>query len=723
MHNSSQVGRPAVDSEVTDAALGIVATHKAVFITPPISTPHQSAVDAPLMGNGDTLVALGGQPEQLRFYISKSDLWIMRSDEQSHPVPLARLDLDLPEFQGAPYYVEQDFRTATTSGRFETAGKTLTLETCVSATENLLIIRLSAAGGPFQGRATLGPTRESDATVDRAQDDIQVAARHFEQDVMIPAGAVCAVRVPGGVDAFTVTPERPVLIVAAISSRFDTDAYRAAAIQRVATLHSEDDLAPVIVAHRKWWDEFWGRSFVEIPDKVLEQRYYLSQYVLASASRVPDFPPGLYGWTTTELPGWYGDYHMNYNFVASFYGLYAANHLEQADPCHGPILAALELGHEWSARECGIDDGVLLPVGIGPHASAAFPILLGQKSNSAYSCVPIANRWYLTYDLAFAEEAYPFVRGTATFWEQWLAFENGRYVIYKDAIEERSGEDVNSILSIGLVKQVMNLAIDMSTELGVDADRRAKWADIHDRLSEYPACTVRDLPEPFWPKHMPQTDETLNLRIFRYTEKGMPWCEANTLGIQHIYPAGGIGLDSKPELLQRARNQVRVMHRWIDVNGMNSFYAAAARVGYDPSIILTEMRAMLEKIAIPNGMIRDNPHGMEHQSIVPNAIQEMLMQSHEGVIRFFPCWSANQDARFGTLRARGAFLVSAELKDGRVRDVRIVSEKGRDCTVQNPWPGRAIRVARDGRQAETVSGDRPTLKTAAGEVMGLRPSS
>ena len=40
--------------------------------------------------------------------------------------------------------------------------------------------------------------------------------------------------------------------------------------------------------------------------------------------------------------------------------------------------------------------------------------------------------------------------------------------------------------------------------------------------------------------------------IFRYTEKGTPWWGSNTVGIQHIYPAGGIGLDSPPELLERA---------------------------------------------------------------------------------------------------------------------------------------------------------------------------
>ncbi len=721
----------------------IVARHKAVFTAPPKNTPSNSAVDAPLLGNGDTLVAFAGGPAKLQFYINKNDLWIMNRERRSHPAPLARLDLDLPDLQGASYKVEQDLLRAVTTGNFAKDGKTLTVETAVAATENLLWATLSAEGGAITGRATLFlPAQDVAETTAAKPEDaagVQAVERRFEEGVMTPAGAACAMRVLGGNGEFTVTPGKPVIIIAAVCSRFDREDFRAAAVNRAAAFTGKDLLA-VAASHESWWRDFWGKSFVEIPDKVLEQRYYLSHYVMASASRVLDFPPGLVGWVTTEIPSWYGDYHLNYNHVAPFYGLYAANHIEQADPCHGPILDAIGMGHDWSLTHCGIKDGILLPVGIGPKGSIAFAVLLDQKSNSAYSCVPLAFRWYATYDPDFARRAYPFIRDTARFWEKWLKLEpaspaeekpsdglcrpgNARYVIYKDAIEERSGEDVNSILSIGLVKQVMNLAIDMSTELGVDDDRRAKWADIRYRLSEYPACTVRDLPAQFWPKHMPQTDETLNLQIFRYTEKGMPWCEANTMGIQHIYPAGGVGLDSKPELLRRARNQVRVMHRWIDVNGMNSFYAAAARVGYDPTVILKEMRFMLGQLALPNGMIDGNPHGMEHQSIVPNAIQEMLLQSHEGVIRFFPCWPKEQNARFGTLRARGAFLVSAELKSGEVKYVKIHSEKGRDCTLVNPWPGKAIHVYRDGKKIETLNGERVVLKTGAGMTVILGPES
>jgi hypothetical protein len=101
-------------------------------------------------------------------------------------------------------------------------------------------------------------------------------------------------------------------------------------------------------------------------------------------------------------------------------------------------------------------------------------------------------------------------------------------------------------------------------------------------------------------------------------------------------------------------------------------------------------------------------------------ITEMLLQSHEGVIRLFPCWPMDQDARFGTLRTRGAFLVSAELKGGVVSGVKITSEKGVDGIIQNPWPDKNVRVFRNGQPAEIASGPRIALKTTVGEGIELK---
>lgn len=258
-----------------------------------------------------------------------------------------------------------------------------------------------------------------------------------------------------------------------------------------------------------------------------------------------------------------------------------------------------------------------------------------------------------------------------------------------------------AILTLGLLRNAFPLAIDMSRELDVDRECRQKWQHIVDHLSGY------------------TTQQRGGKTVFRYTERGTDWWGNNTLGIQHIYPAGAIGLDSDPELLRLSRNTIEVMGRWRDGNGMNSFFPAAVRVGYDPEVILTQLRAMIEAIGQPNGFIRGNPHGIENCSIVPNTINEMMLLSHEGVPRLFRVWPRKRDARFANLRAYGAFLVSSELAGGEVQYVTLTSERGREAVVENPWPGHAVAATRNGKEAGTLSGERLVLKTSAGETITL----
>ena len=82
---------------------------------------------------------------------------------------------------------------------------------------------------------------------------------------------------------------------------------------------------------------------------------------------------------------------------------------------------------------------------------------------------------------------------------------------------------------------------------------------------------------------------------------------------------------------------------------------------------------------------------------------------------------AGLDARFGNLRAYGAFLVSSELENGKVQYVSITSEQGRDCAVQNPWPDKEVKICRGGRKWETAGGERLMLKTKKGEIVTLLP--
>jgi alpha-L-fucosidase 2 len=101
----------------------------------------------------------------------------------------------------------------------------------------------------------------------------------------------------------------------------------------------------------------------------------------------------------------------------------------------------------------------------------------------------------------------------------------------------------------------------------------------------------------------------------------------------------------------------------------------------------------------------------------------MLCSAHEGVMRLYPAWPMDQDARFGNLRQFGAFLVGSELKGGVVQYVSVLSEKGRDLTLVSPWPDQNVTLTRDGKPAETLSGERFTIETTPGEQLTLRPAT
>jgi hypothetical protein len=79
------------------------------------------------------------------------------------------------------------------------------------------------------------------------------------------------------------------------------------------------------------------------------------------------------------------------------------------------------------------------------------------------------------------------------------------------------------------------------------------------------------------------------------------------------------------------------------------------------------------------------PFTLEGNFAFASGLQEMLIQSHTGVIRVFPAVPAAwKDVSFRNLRTEGAFLVSARKEDGKIVEVVIRSEKGGNCKLADP---------------------------------------
>ena len=748
-------------------------------------------IDAPILGNGDMLCAFAGEPHQPQFWLTTNDFWQMQSNPNyvffhdnavawrdppvslGSPRPLGRMVFDIPALKDADYTAWQTFEDGTTHARFTLSdGRALELEAWVAAGENELIVSFggdvacdigfefrfpdeTGAGcdigvdcmGDCEDGAVLNGTFAGlvggrPLQVRHLRDGLLWGWREFSDAVDVPAKLAFAARFLGADGARArLEPGDRATFVCALRSWAKTARPVEYARSRARWITGEDVTA-LRAGHRRWWADFWAVSGIDLEDGQLMDAYCLSQYMLASLSRDPDYPPNILGISTYDHMAWNGNYKINYNHQTPYLGLLASGHFRQSDPHDAPYLDMLDLGREMCRRLLG-HPGVYLPLGLGPKGMVSEALLLHMKSPAVHGALNMLLRWRLSMDREYLLRVYPFLRAVAEFWEGDLVDRDGVLHVVGDGMHERTTGDIqrngvpeDPCNTLGYLRSFFSDMLDASAWLGLDEDRAERWRDILVRLAPYPVGRVCDIDEnpTLWNEGERGVKELLSeatqrLPVYLNEGVGGKWSLNFPGNVMHIYPGGAVGLDSPEEELAVARNtiaalsemehalagaepgegaQVRAAGAWNAVNLGCLFFPAAARVGYDPEAILDELKAKLTRTGMPNGFVAGNPHGIENLSTVPNTLQEMMLNSHQGTIRVFPAWPRRrlENASFFGLRARGGFIVSAKLRAGEVERIEVQCPAGGPLRLCNPWPDAAMRVngaLREGRLLELTT--------------------
>lgn len=631
-----------------------------------------------MCGNGDIGVVFDNDDKDLVIHISKCDFWKFSPGAHKDGGIKTVGDLRIGNVNLKEYNIKQYFD----KGLLECKFCNTEIEFFV-APENIICFEIKTPESENFPTVNiqLPDTCNSENSVFE-ESDVKCYSRKFcgEEVDIESAVVVCLKELNTSIaDGFKTTR-----YCISVVTNFDDSQYINKGVDMAQNCDYEADKART----QEKWEKFFSASKVTLPDKEIEKFYNSSLYHLAGCMGNTEFPPGLFGnFITDDFFPWAGDYHMNYNYEAPYYCIFSANHPELFD---GYVTPVNEMKNE-AKRMAGLFGckGYAFPVSFGPKALDVYSqenckehgiLFLGQKSHAAYACVIPIMHWFSTYDKEYAlKNYYDFILNVAAFWEDYLVKEKGRYVIKGDAAHEipyYRGEKfryithfgqvntINAINSLGLVKLLFNAVYDMAKELGLNTEKYALWEDIIENLSDFPTFIKK------------------GKKCFRYSKFGIRWRDDNTVGLQHIYPASQIGLSSDEKLLKIAKNTYFINDRRLDDNGSNSYLPAGARIGVDPDFLIEGIRQNIKEFALPNRLFRHHGGGIEHLTTIPASINEMLMQSHQGVIRLFPCWNKNDDAKFTNLRADGAFLVSAELENEKVNSLKIKSLKGRKCTVE-----------------------------------------
>jgi alpha-L-fucosidase 2 len=710
------VSSTALADSITQAqALRIVNQYAGISTSPPTWPSQVETPDGPLLGNGDLGVVLMNNIDTMSFVFNKNEFWSLTQGVRK---AMFTMSLAIPGMAGASYLTQEDLATGTVYGQFALGGNQITTRSWVQAddtTNNRFFTQFTYTGSGSQtvtvslarGISNSNPT--STATSGGVL-YIQVAADPTSPANGYPSAIVeAAVRVLGTTSTvvnggtqlqFTLLPGNTVTLASSVMSNFDSTNYQTTAITNVASL-TASQIATFSTSHAKWWAAFWAKSFIEIPNKTIEREFYGSLYLLASVTRANEEPPGLWGNWIQMDPMWNGDYTLNYNYESPFYATFPTNHVELSAAYDAPLLNFLPKAQ--AIATANGQTGALYPVHIGPLPSPDTNTL-NQKSTGAFAGSVMLMHYYYTRDLNYASTVYPMLKQVATFWQNYLSWNGTSYDILQDAQEENDPyPQTDGVMSLGMVRFLLKGVIDMSTALNVDSTARNTWQQELSNLSPFPTFTRN------------------SQLVFRETSVGRDWADINDVAVQHIYPGSQIGLASDPSTLQIALNMIDQKARWNDPCGTVTFYVAAARVGYNPNTILSQLNSWITGSSYPNLHIHSQGGGVENLNTVPSAMSEMMLQSFQGTMILFPDWPTNTNATFGDLMAYGNFLISSSMVNNVVSYVRITSQSGLSASVKNPWPGQAVQLYRNGADAGTLSGSTLVISTSVNDVLLLAP--
>ncbi|MEC0227560.1 glycosyl hydrolase family 95 catalytic domain-containing protein [Paenibacillus alba] len=464
-----------------------------------------------------------------------------------------------------------------------------------------------------------------------------------------------------------------------------------------------------VAHHQAHWKSFWSRSSITLPDAMLEELWYINLYAIACCSgqggTMREQACGLNGlWDIKQPTKWGSMWYWDVNIEAAFWPLYMANHLEAAEVFNEGLLFYVQLAEQMAKQFHGLD-GI---AGDYPHAL--------YVSIWPWCAQFLWDYYRYSMDLDFLrEKAYPLFKQLATFFEGYLQVnaETGRYDVFPDISPEQGPLTRNSTCSLGTIKYLFKIAIESGKRLGeAEADQR-KWLQIVNNLAEYPTAMSKRYGDILLDSEWAPADLHL-----RHPSLLMP-----------IYPIGEIDKNREPLWRQRAENTLRYAANETEF-GMFQFgwlSCAASRLGKGNTAIRLLYEQGIDLSLRCNGLFAEeterwmnycnitneplyHPCMMEASGEMVAAVNEMLLQSYDGVIHVFPALPSGEseqersiglyehevenkvrtyekwsDCSFQGVLAVGAFEISAELKNGGTTWVYIRSKAGSKAVIRNPF--------------------------------------
>ncbi|MBN8589007.1 MAG: hypothetical protein J0L94_11885 [Rhodothermia bacterium] len=436
-----------------------------------------------------------------------------------------------------------------------------------------------------------------------------------------------------------------------------------------------------LTKHRIWWKTFWNRARINLPDERLERQYYRDMYKFGATAR-PDAPPiSLQAvWTADngKLPPWKGDFHHNLNTQLSYWPGYAGNQTDLTAGFTNWLWQNKSIFERWTKQYFGTD-GLNVPGVTTLHGEPMGGWIQYSLSPTmgAWTAHHFYLQWRYTMDKTFLrEKAYPFIRGVARHFDQIGVNKNGKRQLPLSSSPELHDNSINAWFTettnfdLSLIRWTYAAAIEMAENLGLN-DEKAHWIA---EIKRWPDLEATETGLTIAPGHPQQASH----RHF-----------SHLLAI-HPLSMYDFNTDNHQEVMLNSLNQLEKNGTdwWTGYSfaWLANLYARAKKgdeaaqalqIFADCFVLSNSFHANGTQCKGQYSKFEYRPFTLEGNFASAAGVQEMLLQSHHKTIEVFPAIPTHwKNVSFQQLRAEGAFLVSATLENGKVKRLRITSEKG-----------------------------------------------
>jgi len=423
-----------------------------------------------------------------------------------------------------------------------------------------------------------------------------------------------------------------------------------------------------------------------LPD--VEAFWYGCQYLLACASS--DSPlvaaPGLYGpWVTADGPRWHGDYTLDFNYQAQYYGVFGSNHATSAESYFTPILDWMPRAgpkaqyQAWLANVSCPTEALYFACHLAPWGQGTPDLMKYYMAwTGHFASLAFINHWEYTRNASFALSAtLPLLDGLnkwyACYMSKHVDPHNSSNYWYMDDnpfnpdMESEEQPVVNPQIALSMLQRTLWAQEDICSWLNVSFPPELK--DLKDHMPPYNTANTT----------LNVSGTLHNVTVFTnwYNSTVAGQGDNAEFANYMLFPVEAEDFGSpaaSPEMQAIAQASVAQWYGFPNNPGRtDDTFPGAIRTrnslglfGNTPEVILDSFRNSLITPLMLNSFIAPCEENMG----MSRPINEMLLQSwrlptgsHPGMgpflLEVFPFWPVEQPASFTTLLAKGGFEVSA----------------------------------------------------------------